>query len=89
MSQLVTESANFKNITGTATVRTGAAALMGIFVSSSTAGTIKVQDGSATIVNTFNAVAGTYYPIPAVCGTSIVVTVTGTLDACVFWASLT
>ncbi len=89
MSTPVTQSGNFKNITGTTTITVGSAGaglrLKGIFVSSSSSGTLRVQDGSTTVVNTFSATAATFYNIPAECATSIVITVGGTLDACVFW----
>lgn len=82
----VTESANFKNITATTTVYTGPGSLLGIFVSSaSSTPTIKVQDGSTTVVNTFAPTAATFYPIPARFATSLVVTISGTVDCCVFW----
>jgi len=82
----VTESQNYKNITATTTVFTGIGGLLGIFVSSaSSTPTIKVQDGSTTIVNTFTPTAATFYPIPAKFATSLVVTISGTVDCCVFW----
>ena len=83
----VSESLQYNNFTAMTTVRTGPGRLAGIFVSSASASpTLKVQDGSTTIVNTFTPVAGAYYPIPAQFVTSLVVTVGGTLDATVFWA---
>ncbi len=86
MAQPVTESQNATNLTSTTTVRTGAGSILGIFVSSvSGSPTLKVSDGSTTLVNTFTPVAATFYPIPARFGTSLVVTVGATLDACVFW----
>jgi hypothetical protein len=82
----VSESQNYKNITSTTTVFTGLGGLLGIFVSSaSSTPTIKVQDGSTTIVNTFAPLAGVFYPIPAKFGTSLVVTISGTVDCCIFW----
>ena len=80
----VSESCNFKNFTATTTV-TGPGRLLGVFVSSSSSGTLKLQDGSTTIVNTFNAAAATYYPVPASFAGTLNITVGGTLDACVFW----
>ena len=85
MSQYVSESQNYKNITATTTVDAGAGGLLGIFVGSA-GGTIKVQDGSATIVNTFTPQAATFYPIPAMFATSLVVTITGSIDCTVFWS---
>ena len=82
----VTESQNYKNITSTTTVFTGTGGLLGIMVASASGSpTIKVQDGSATIVNTFTPVAGIFYPIPARFATSLVVTIGATVDCTVFW----
>ena len=84
----VTEAQNFKNITSTTTVWTGQGAILGIFVASgSSTPTIKVADNATTIVNTFTPLAGTYYPIPARFGTSLVVTISGTVDCTVFWSN--
>ncbi len=86
MAQPVTESQNATNITATTTLRTGAGSILGIFVSSvSGSPTLKVSDGSTTLVNTFTPVAATFYPIPARYATSLIVTVGATLDCCVFW----
>lgn len=82
----VSESQNFKNITATTTVFTGPGGLLGVFVGSASATpTLKVVDGSTTIVNTFTPVAGSFYPIPARFSTSLVVTISGTVDCTVFW----
>ena len=87
MSKPVTESQNFKNITATTTLYTGAGGLLGIFVASaSSSPTIKVQDGSNTLVNTFTPVAATFYPMPGCFSTSLVVTIGGTVDCTVFWS---
>lgn len=84
--QPVTESQNYKNITATTTVYTGSGGLLGIFVASaSSTPTIKVQDGSSTLVNTFTPIASTFYPMPGRFGTSLVVTISGTVDCTVFW----
>ncbi len=87
MSLPVSGSQNYKNITGTTTVFTGAGSLDSIFVASSSSGTLKIQDGSTTIVNTFSAVAATSYRIPARFGTSLIVTTGGTIDCTVFWGT--
>jgi len=87
MSNPVTESQNFKNITSTTTVRTGPGGLLGIFVASaSSSPTIKIQDGSNTLVNTFTPVSATFYPMPGCFVTSLVVTIGGTVDCTVFWS---
>lgn len=79
---------NYKNITSTTTVRTGTGSLEGIFVSSaSNTPTILIQDGATTICNTFTPASATKYSIPARFGTSLVVTISGTVDCCVFWGT--
>ena len=86
MATPVTESQNFKNMTATTTVFTGSGGLTGIFVASaSSTPTIKVQDGSNTLVNTFTPTAGTFYPMPGRFSTSLVVTISGTVDCTAFW----
>ncbi len=87
MPQSVTESQNPTNITSTTTIRTGSGGLLGIFVASvSGSPTLKVSDGSTTMVNTFTPVAATFYPMPGRFTTSLVVTVGATLDCTVFWS---
>ena len=86
MSIPVTSAQNAKNITATTTVYTGTGGLFGIFVASTSGGTLKVSDGATTMVNTFTPAAATFYQLPGRFGTSLVVTVTGTLDATVFWS---
>lgn len=86
MSLPVTESQQYRNFTSTTTIAIPNIKLLGIFCASSSGGTIRVQDDSATVVNTFTAQGGTFYPIPAELQTSCVLTVVGTLDATVFYA---
>ena len=86
MSIPVTSAQNAKNITATTTVFTGTGGLFGIFVASTSGGTLKVSDDATTMVNTFTPAAATFYSLPGRFGTSLVVTVTGTLDATVFWS---
>ena len=86
MSIPVTSAQNAKNITATTTVYTGTGGLFGIFVASTSGGTLKVSDDATTMVNTFTPAAATFYSLPGRFGTSPVVTVTGTLDATVFWS---
>lgn len=83
MDQVV-ESAKYHNFTASVTLP-GAGRITGIFVASSTSGTLKVQDGSVTVVNTFTASAGQFYLMPAELKTSCVITVGGTIDATLFW----
>ena len=76
----VSEAQNYTNLTATTTVSSATGALLGIFCASASATpTIKVQDGSTTIVNTF-------YPMPARFSTSLVITISGTVDATAFWS---
>lgn len=82
----VTESQNYRNLTSTTTVYTGSGGLLGIFVASTSGGTLRVTDGANTMVNTFTPVAATFYALPGRFNTSLVVTVTGTLDCTVFWS---
>lgn len=82
----VSESQNYKNITATTTVYTGTGGILGIFVASaSSTPTIKVSDGAGTMVNTFTPVSATFYPMPGRFNTSLVVTISGTVDCTVFW----
>jgi len=59
--------ANYTNSASTKQIKVGAGKLYGIFVSSTTAGTLTIYDsassntGDALIVNTFTLVAGTQY----------------------------
>lgn len=86
MSLSVTQAQNYKNITSTTTVYTGTCGMFGIFVASAASDpTIKVSDGSATVVNTFTPSGATFYTIPARVNTSLVVTIGGTVDCTVFW----
>ena len=86
MANPVSESQNFTNLTATTAVHAGVGGLLGIFVASaSSTPTIKVSDGSGTLVNTFTPVAATFYPMPGRFATSLVVTIGGTVDCTVFW----
>jgi hypothetical protein len=92
MSTPVTETGSFTNTTASVLVRTGPAALLGVFVAAASATpTIKVWDNTSAagsvVVNTFTPVAGTYYPIPARVGTGIYITISGTVDCTVFWTT--
>lgn len=83
----VSESQNYKNITATTTVWTGSGGILGIFVASTSGGVLKVSDGANTIVNSFLPTAATFYPMPARFKDSLIVTVTGAVDATVFWTN--
>jgi hypothetical protein len=65
-------------------VKTGDGYLLGIFVASSSAGTIKLWDNTSAattvLVNTFSAVAGQWYPLPYHFKKGLFITVGGTID---------
>jgi len=86
----VTEAGNYNNLSASGLVRTGPGQLLGIFVASASATpTIKVWDNTSAattiLVNTFTPNAATFYPIPAVFGTGLYVTISGTVDCTVMW----
>ena len=86
MSNPVTEAQNYKNITATTTIYVGTGGLLGIFVASaSSSPTITVSDGASTLVAQFTPVAATFYPMPGRFGTSLIVTLGGTVNCTVFW----
>jgi len=91
MSHPVTQSVNYAHTTQASsplTVFTGSGQLVGIFcASASSTPTIKVTDGAAIVVNTFTPVASTYYQIPACFNTSLIITISGTVDCTIFWGS--
>jgi hypothetical protein len=73
----------------TTTIFTGPGAMLGVFCSSSTSGTVSIQDGAGnTVVNTFTAVAGTFHPIPIMLNTSLIVVTGGTIDCAVIASPL-
>lgn len=83
MTQVVTEAGSYKNFTATTTLNPSGSQikLLGIFVASTSGGTLKISDGTTTVVNTFTPLAATFYPLPFEFDASLVITVTGTLDA--------
>lgn len=90
MAAPIIESGNATNTTATGAIATGPGQLLGIFVSSSSSGTVKFWDnataGSGTvIVNTFSAAAATFYRIPASFKNGLFLTVGGTIDCSVIW----
>lgn len=89
MSMPVSESQSFKNFTATTTIVPTTSSpnvrLLGIFVASNSSGTLKVASGANTVVNTFTPANASFYPIPAECNGTVTITVTGTLDATVFF----
>jgi len=87
----VYEGSQRKNITATdatiiAATGGGGLFLLGIFVSqASSTPTIKVADTGGTIANTFTPTAGTFYPLPCQISGTLTVTISGTVDATVFY----
>ena len=84
MPQEVYEGSKRLNFTATTTaLSTGN--LLGILVASSTAGTIRITDLDGVIVNTMAVMSATFYRIPCSFRGGMTITVTGTLDATVFY----
>ena len=85
MALPVTEASSAVAFTSTTTL-TGRKKLLGVFVSSSSGGTLAVADGAAAVVAAFAPASATFYPLPFEAGTSLVFTVTGTLAATAFYS---
>ena len=87
----VYEGSMRKNITATdatiiAPTSGGGLFLLGIFVAQASASpTIKVADTAGTIANTFTPFAGTFYALPCQISGTLTVTISGTVDATVFY----
>ena len=75
------------NLSASALVKTGPGFLSGIFVASSTDGTIKIWNAltatTPVLVNEFAATAGTWYPLPFAFETGCYITLGGTIDCTV------
>jgi hypothetical protein len=74
---------NAKAISATANIKSSQGAMLGIFCSSSTSGTITLYDDAATGTSTaiaavFNVTAGTYYTLPVAFANGLYVVVGGT-----------
>ncbi len=83
----VSEAGNGTRITSTTTLMTGTGSLLGIFVASASATpTITISDGATTLVNTFTPAGASWYTLPFRFGTSLIVTISGTVDCTVSWA---
>lgn len=84
--QEVVEVGKRLNITATNTTLRGNKNLMGVFVSQASGSpTLKVADSAGTIMNTLTPEAGRYYPLPCETIGTITVTISGTVDATVFY----
>lgn len=83
-------SPTYKNTDASVLVKTGVGKLRGIFVASSSQGTIKLWDSltaaTTILVNTFTATGATYYDFADVLfGTGLYVTVGGSCDITIFY----
>ena len=79
---------NCRQITASANLQNTQGRIIGIFVSTSTAGTITVYDDSATgttrkIVDTFSVSAGTWYSLPFCYINGLYIVISGIVSATV------
>jgi hypothetical protein len=77
---------SYEPVTTTGLVRTGAYAMLGIFVSAASSGTIAIYDDgtggtSNPVVGSFPVVAGTWYPLPFDLVNGLSVVIGGTVAA--------
>lgn len=81
----------YKQFTATGNVSPYGASLLGVFVSSSSSGTLTIYDSATTtttakVIDTVSVSAGTWYPIPASTTAGIYIVVGGTLSATAVFA---
>lgn len=92
MSGIANQVGGYKQITATGNVSPIGCKLLGIFVSSSTAGTVTIYDSATTttttkVIDTTAALTGsTWIPMPISFASGIYVVVGGTLSATVVFA---
>ena len=91
MSGFASQTGGYKQISATGNVSPIACKLLGIFVSTATAGTIQVYDSAtntttAPITGAVAAVGGSWLTIPCATEAGIYVVITGTVDATVVFA---
>ena len=91
MSIGVLASGAYKQITASANIQSYASNLLGVFCSSSTAGTLTVYDDAGTgtttkVVDTFTLVAGTFYQLPFGLSKGLYVVIGGTASVTVAFA---
>ena len=91
MSGFALQTGGYKKITATGNVSAIPCKLVGIFVSTATAGTIQVYDSAtntttAPITGAVAAVGGTWLTIPVGTSAGLYVVITGTVDATVVFA---
>lgn len=79
----------YTNLSASGLVKTGAGQLLGIFVASTSSGTIKVWDNTSAattiLVNTFTPTAPGFYSIPANFTTGLYITLANTIDCTIFY----
>ena len=83
-------SPTYKNMSASGAVKSGVGKLRGIFVASTTGGTLKLWDNTAAsgsvLVNVFTPAAATYYDFgDVVFGTGLYITLANTADWTVFY----
>jgi hypothetical protein len=81
----------YKQLSATANVSPLPSNLLGVFVSSSTSGTVTVYDSATTtttakMIDTFTAAAATYYPFNVSTASGIYVVLGGTISATFVYA---
>jgi hypothetical protein len=77
---------NYYRISASGNVKTSQGTLLGVFVATTTGGTLTFYDDSGTgtsktIVGTFTPNAGQFYPLPFSFANGLNVVVAGTIDA--------
>lgn len=86
----VSEACKATNGSSSQLIASGKGKLLGIFVASTTSGTIKLWDNTSAattiIVNTFTPNAAQFYPIPAAFDTGLFITIANTIDYTIFWS---
>jgi len=87
MSMPVAEVGSYKKRTDTGVVCAGPCQLLGFYVSTTTAGTLVLTDGSTAMSGTITPAIG-FHRFPATVGTSLTATIAGSaLDVTFFFAS--
>ncbi len=82
---VVTAAAAFTPFPGSSATQAAQGRLLGIFCSSSSSGTVLIQDGAGnTLVPVFTAVAATYYKLPLTAYNGLVITFGGTFTGAFF-----
>jgi len=87
MSMPVAEVGSYKKRTDTGAVCAGPCQLLGFYVSTTTAGTLVLTDGSTAMSGTITPAIG-FHRFPATVSTSLTATIAGSaLDVTFFYAS--